>query len=86
MKKKEKKREFKVGECVGTASTIFRNRLKHTNSLRSEAEAILGRCSDADRDTWKDIYKEYGIPEDYYYSINHLSGEITVAGKRYPKG
>ena len=85
MKKKEKKQEFKVGECVCTASSIFINRLQRTNSLRSEAEAILGRCSDADRDTWKDIYKEYGIPEDYIYQINNVSGDVTVIGKKHPK-
>lgn len=85
MAKEEKKREFKIGECVAVASTIFTMRMSQTNSLRGEVEAILVRCADKDRDTWKDVYKEYGIPEDYICQINNVSGKITVIGRKHPK-
>lgn len=75
--------DYSIDSVVAICSPELIKRFHFVNRLRTEAHEMLFKCSDMESDIWKDVYKEYGISEDYYYKINYNNGEVVVVGNKY---
>ncbi|MFH2075481.1 MAG: hypothetical protein ABIJ57_09065 [Pseudomonadota bacterium] len=81
MKPSKTTRELRIGEiAVAEVDEILAERFRATSRLRSEAQAILAGCFEADRKTWEDVVKEYNLPRNREYRFLHSTKEIAVSG------
>jgi len=71
-----------LGTVVVTADKSVIDNFVRVANLEIQAHNILIGCVERKQRIWKDVMEKYNLPEDFHYNVDHITGDITLVGKR----
>ena len=81
-----KKKELKPGDVVcKNVNDVYIARLQNIGHEETAAQRMLTRTSRSWADVWGDLVEDYGLNENYSYSVDHIAKTITVIGRKREK-